>query len=43
MVEKGMRADEKLCLLLALTYWIEGKACWELALVAFGDLQMISS
>ncbi len=44
IVEKGLWADEILCLLLlALAYWIEGKACWELALVAFGHLWMISS
>ncbi len=43
VVEKRTRADEKLCLLLALAYWIEGKACWELASVACGDLWMISS
>ena len=44
IVEKGKQADENCCVLLALTYWIESKACWELAaLVAFGDLRMISS
>ncbi len=29
--------------LLALIYWKECEACWKLALVAFGDLLMISS
>jgi hypothetical protein len=36
------QADVPLCLLLVLAYWIEFKACWELALTA-GELQMISS
>jgi hypothetical protein len=41
-LEMSTRADVILCLLLALAYWIECKACWEMALTA-GELQMISS
>ncbi len=41
-LEMSTRADVIFCLSLALTYWIECEACWELALPA-GELWMISS
>jgi hypothetical protein len=41
-LEMSIWTDVILCLLLALAYWIECKAFWEMALTA-GELQMISS